>query len=83
MSRPDPFPTTGFKPLVNWLKDIFAVRTLVFNEATGQCDWPNSTPCLLGDLQDQVLVVRYLVKGLVVFIFDYKQRLFIKYVIFT
>ena len=28
-------------------------RSLVFNEATGQCDWPRNVPCITGDLEEE------------------------------
>lgn len=28
-------------------------RTLVFNEALGRCDWPTSTPCINGDIEEE------------------------------
>jgi len=33
------------------LKKCFP-RNLVFNEATGQCDWPRNVQCVTGDLED-------------------------------
>ena len=35
------------------LKKCFP-RSLVFNEATGQCDWPRNTPCVVGDAEEDL-----------------------------